>query len=83
MKKTKIILRSNRISLTRPLFWGQPWDMDIKMVIQVGDAFFDIYTFNVYENEVGELFLAAWLFCMGYSIFFWVFYQAQLLMEKN
>ena len=36
-----------------------------KCFIQVGDAFFDIYTSRTYSNEMGELFLAAWLFDMG------------------
>ena len=31
----------------------------------MGDAFSDIYTFTAYENEMGELFLAEWLFDMG------------------
>ena len=36
----------------------------------MGDAFSDIYTFTAYENEMGELFLAEWLFDMGYLFFF-------------
>ena len=36
------------------------------MVHSMGDAFSDIYTFTAYENEMGELFLAEWLFDMGY-----------------
>ena len=44
--------------------WTQKW------FIQVGDAFSDIYTFTAYENEMGELFLAEWLFDMGYLFFF-------------
>ena len=35
------------------------------MVHSMGDAFSDIYTFTAYENEMGELFLAEWLFDMG------------------
>ena len=54
-------MKSKRISPARPLFWGQPWDMDTKMVHSMGDAFSDIYTFTAYENEMGELFLAEWL----------------------
>ena len=33
----------------------------------MGDAFSDIYTFTAYENEMGELFLAEWLFDMGHT----------------
>ena len=40
------------------------------MVHSMGDAFSDIYTFTAYENEMGELFLAEWLFDMGYLFFF-------------
>ena len=38
------------------------------MVHSMGDAFSDIYTFTAYENEMGELFLAEWLFDMGLHI---------------
>ena len=75
-------MKSKRISPARPLFWGQPWDMDTKMVHSMGDAFSDIYTFTAYENEMGELFLAEWLLIWdffyllvtsGSDLFIWSF----------
>ena len=51
-----------------PLFWGNRGTWIQKCFIQVGDAFFDIYTSRTYSNEMGELFLAAWLFDTGYLL---------------